>query len=112
MLINFLLGTFDMLKEPQRNEKKAISRELLDQLIAEFPRSIAYSSRPGKQQDVLREKESIQIEQTIHSLSLLCRQLADAPHQLAPRFEAVFLPAGALARGVSRGVTRYHGVDP
>src|SRR5882672_490049 len=32
----------------------------------------------------------VQVKQRVHALPVLCGQYADAPHQLAPRFEAVF----------------------
>ena len=45
------------------------------------------------------ERSGVEIEQIVHSLPILFGHFANAPHQLAPRLEAVFLATDGRFRG-------------
>lgn len=45
------------------------------------------------------ERAAVQVQQIVHPLPVRFRQSADAPHQLAPRLDAVFLAACESSRG-------------
>ena len=62
-------------------DRQGLAR-ILEQLLALLVQANDRFSRP--------ERASVQIQQIVHPLPVLFRQSADAPHQLAPRLDAVF----------------------